>query len=561
MKAGDRAARGPRTQRHLAFEYFVCGWLGASATDTSGRQSMEFQVFGLGTTNDEVHVLIATQRTSRPPDGIELRSGRSSITLDREWRSVQTDLDSGVLWIAKLAIGDLQPGERRRVSLVDRTGTALADGTITAPPARSATRLTVLFGSCFDINSPWRYVTESAYQRLLSWAGDSPAVNFWLGDQVYVDAPWTKTIRARDSRSIIFDRYLASWGLTAQSGLAEAMASTTNYYLPDDHEFWNGYPHPSWFTLAWHTTKRMATQIWRYRDGTSTPHPSTQGEWGNAAGEAFMTFCTPDRNPAFTESVNPEQLQVLRFDRFVAVLANTRWHRTIRKTGKSAGFMRDDDMDRLLHVIETTEELLILALAKPLLGHLPHTGATRGKAEYDVPDYPRQYTALWRSLHTRARNDRPTLVLAGDVHRHSVRSGLDDKLLEIVSSPSSLLDALDKRRVVPRLRRAWSFMKHTVRSLEQTVLRRNSQQTPSSAGYPAFIGSDKWKSAQGMEHLLRPEDRSGLVGIKLELEEDERPKVEYRSVIADSEDPDTSDSSLATSSMNFEWTGTRWVVG
>lgn len=429
-------------------------------------------------------------------------------------RTRANDPEEFLHW-AKPTIEGLDPGTRYRAHLIDRRRLPVASAVITTAPAPDTDHLRLAAGSCFDVNGNHRGVLGRAYRKLVDPADPTPTYNLWLGDQVYVDAPWEEVLVTVRMRRIIFGRYLKTWGLDPEIPLDEtlhpALSSSTNWFLPDDHEFWNGYPKPSWLTLFGHTVRRAAVQVWRLRHPEVPTHPSAQGPWGSTAGEAFCLFASPLELDRFDEAGSPDQIQTIETDRVVVALVDTRWRRTIRKKVKGARFMDADDLTRLTELLRTDERLVCVALSKPIVGALPHVGLTRGKVEYGPEDYPEQYNELWRALTHRRRAGLPTVTIGGDVHHHAIRTALEDGLLEVVSSPLSLLKALDSDSPINRARSTWRSVRNglgTVWKGIKVAIRRTEnaltgrEEADESTAYPTFVDdSDAWETAYGTLHF------------------------------------------------------------
>ncbi|MEL6980989.1 MAG: hypothetical protein AAFO29_01050 [Actinomycetota bacterium] len=426
---------------------------------------------------------------------------------------------------AKPTIEGLEPGTRYRLRVLDEGTGELAEAVITTAPAANCDRFRLASGSCFDVNGQHAEVLEHAYDQL---AGPSdraapPTYNVWLGDQVYVDAPWLETTTTAKMRSIIFDRYLRTWGISERSSFQQAMRNTSNWFIPDDHEFWNGYPNPSWLTLFGHTARRFARQLYRLPK-PGPPHPAAQGKWGSTAGEAYALFASTLDFDEFDEDHSPPALQVIEGERAVVVLVDQRWHRTIRRFGLGAGFMRSEDLDQLLELLASEDRLVCLALSKPMIGHLPHRGVTQKKVEYGPEDYAGQYTALWQAMAERRRTNRPTLCVAGDVHHHAIRAADDAGLLEVVSSPLSMLEALNDDSPISRLRQAWipvrTGLRTTWRAIKSVARRGEEALRPDLTvdtrnAYPAFAADGTWRPEAGEALYEDPNEASGLATIDL----------------------------------------------
>lgn len=526
-------------------------------------------------------VCIVRDRKGRPRPrlGVHVTRGSAEVAVEDEidlasmWTSSQTSTE--MVWIAKTTIADLAPGTEYALELRDGTE-ALATALATTLPDRKADRFSLIVGSCFDIESKWAQILSAAYDKALPAPG-TPTYNLWVGDQVYVDAPWQDGWKMSDARDVIYGKYLRVWGVGPKgiddSALAQAMVRTSNWYLSDDHEFWNGYPHPSWLTMPVETTKRIVQQIWRRRPKGPDPHPSSQGPWGRVAGEAYCTFQSPARFGTFDESVSPPALQTIEIDGALVVLADTRWRRTISKTGERAGFMMQRDLDELTALLRSnTDRLVCLVLPKPLIGHLPHRGASRGKVEYGPEDYTAQYLELWSALTDRANVGAPTMTIGGDVHRHAVRRALDGALIEVVSSPMALLSALDDESKITRLRKlwrsvgaTWGKLKALARIGESKVRGEDTVVVDTSAElYPKLRPGEDWVAAVGdvpfVEGGAKRSALSGVAGIDFDLSTAGRPAVTIRNVIASNRSAPGTPQLQTVEPLTYRWNGTSWAA-
>ncbi|MBP7929462.1 MAG: hypothetical protein KAZ88_01625 [Acidimicrobiia bacterium] len=520
-----------------------------------------YNLVGLRATGDSIHLfatVLDQDPTERPPAVTVVFEGRP---LPVAWRRQPIGSPGDRLWWAKLEVSDLKAAAYYRAELVDAGLDVKASARVATLPADGSTPFQLVVGSCFDILGQHRNVLDDAYRVLSQEAPVDLSYNMWLGDQVYVDAPWSTSTRATDARRTIYDRYLRSWGLRTPSGLANAMSQSSNWYLPDDHEFWNGYPDPSWLTLFWHTFKRFVRQVWRALPPSKTlPHPASQGEWGKTAGEAYCVFASDLDFDTFDESVSPEGLQQVDFGGVVLVAVDTRWRRTIRKALDGAGFMLEDDLDALVALLDNEPRTVCLALSRPIIGFLPRQSVSPGPADGGPEQFPHQYTRLWKALARRARKGWPTLTVAGDVHRHAVRGALGGGLLEVVSSPTSLLDALDDRSWVTRMRNAADRFRVTVRNLELKLRRRKAATI--DFAYPDFgfniNDDDQWDGTAkaGTEFFLAGARRSGLAGVQFDTSDPARPVVTVRSVV----EPQKLPGDLVVATRQFSWrAGDGWV--
>ena len=506
----------------------------------------------MATTSSSITVrLLAATIGGQKPENLTLAVGGHDRSSPR-WRSFGPD-DKPV-WYAVETIGDLPPATRQRITLSDGR-VVLDESEATTLPVK-AERFGVMVGSCFDVELEEEQV-RWLYQELDDFDDDTPHINLWLGDQVYVDAPALGGIWPKNPRKVILGKYRKTWGLGRAgrhgSGLAYAMGRAGNWFIPDDHEFWNNYPHGS-FTLFGHSALRLGKQMGRYvydRVGSNTPrlpHPSSQGSWGRAAGAAYCVFQTDIDLVQFDESVNPLQRQVIDIGSMVLVLVDTRWHRTIRK-GDDGFFMPQAELEKLVDLLTNTERLVCVGLSRPIVGNLPHRGPVRDKVDYAPEDFPAQYRQLWAALNHRGAKGWPTLVLGGDVHNNSVRLAQDDTLLEVVSSPMGHLVSL-REGPVAKARRGWEGAKKVAKKLFDW---RAGRSAPPPEAFPV-IGSNgiEWEAEQGrtVSEVEKPD--TSLTAVTFDLTDESKPVVGVRSACYDNKGVPRPQQSV------FTWTGSGW---
>jgi hypothetical protein len=145
--------------------------------------------------------------------------------------------------VMELTLKVPRPGEVYRIHLPearDNSAQPVREGWIDMPslPAQLPPEgLSFLFASCF-----WRDddQTGGGYSGVVQdlVKKEKPAFKLLIGDQVYQDWPsaWPNNRSALD---LYNTRYEVYWGAR---GYQDVLRSTPNYFLCDDHEFWNDYP-------------------------------------------------------------------------------------------------------------------------------------------------------------------------------------------------------------------------------------------------------------------------------------------------------------------------------
>ena len=411
-----------------------------------------------------------------------------------------------------------------RASVVDRAGTSHEAACRVRPlPARLAAgeRLEVFAASCFDIDTDVHDELALAAERRDA-AFD---VKLFLGDQVYLDAPWwTYGLLARNApRTYALSEYWATWGKpggtrrdgTRRQGLGPLLRRGGNWFLPDDHELWNNWPHVSvtakhsWANIrnglvGWAARRRVARKVDAlrgrpvpaelrrsidYRKVFEPVRADEWGRWGRSAFELFNSFQTPlpvasgDGSGDFESSsgeagepkwlrrvdgwadADPAELtrknvamQEIRVDPVRIVLLDTRTRRTRSHRAVGAQFVDPETLAELFDLAgQESCEVLVLALAQPVLVRPAHLdrGDRAGKLAFDrgMQHYYTQFHEFWTGL-VAARRGRPTVLLGGDVHHSFVRSCAELGLVEICASPMSLVAGLGPTAPLRRVARS-----------------------------------------------------------------------------------------------------------
>jgi hypothetical protein len=102
--------------------------------------------------------------------------------------------------------------------------------------------LTIFLGSCYSYLHD-NGAVATAYGKLYWTHGIHPQINFWVGDQVYLDAPWHEyesRYSTDELRSKFTNRYHMTWTL-----MQSLHQSASNVFVADDHDFHNDYPRAS----------------------------------------------------------------------------------------------------------------------------------------------------------------------------------------------------------------------------------------------------------------------------------------------------------------------------
>ena len=186
------------------------------------------------------------------------------------------------------------------------------------------------------------------------------------------------------------------------------------------------------------------------------PNPWEWSTWSRAAYELFASFQTPapdgevsmgmgdesqTSGPALSES-----LQWVDVDTVRMIVLDTRTRRSRSAHDRRSAFVPAADLDALMERA-AGPDIVVLVLAQPVFKPPTDYRGLRKQlsafVDFDrgMENYRHQYPEFWRRLHE-ARAGRPTILLGGDVHYNELSLAPDLAMVQVVSSPMSLVEGL-----------------------------------------------------------------------------------------------------------------------
>jgi phosphodiesterase/alkaline phosphatase D-like protein len=279
----------------------------------------------------------------------------------------------------------------------------------------------VLLVSCFHQAEDRKGLAGTIASQLK--AVTKPHLTLLMGDQVYLDLPTLQDFP--DDLVWLAEKfendYTRNW--RGPLGYSQLLSTAPTLAVPDDHEYWNNYPHPSPFI------------------GTSLT-PAGRDRWQRAAQVLYEGFQLAYPN-ALGE---PVQLEVEPLSFFVADT------RSKRAEDRSCILPAEahQQMDDWVSTVIAKQQFGVFVAGQSLftqsIGHL--AGAV---VDYALPNYD-DYGRLIRCLQRLADAGRPTLCLTGDVHWGRVVAAMDIRtgrtaFTEIISSPTSLVTTIGRDQV------------------------------------------------------------------------------------------------------------------
>ena len=231
---------------------------------------------------------------------------------------------------------------------------------------------------------------------------DSPDLTFLTGDQVYLDVGFDlRSGVPREVRRRIAQDYARHW-----QGLSDVLTRGATYMLPDDHEWYNGFPDPD----------PKNPYLWALQD------PKVRKAWEETARQGIE---------------NVQQCPVVEVMEFTGDLSICFADlRSFRKP-KLGGIMQTKDLNRVIDWAKKLEAPGVLVSPQPLI-------VTTNPHEANLLDYTRDYCRLLAALGSTGHD---IVVMSGDVHYGrvvNVKLGTKGATLyEVVSSPLSNLTYLN----------------------------------------------------------------------------------------------------------------------
>lgn len=331
----------------------------------------------------------------------------------KDWRRAFT----GVYEFTKLKSGALlEPDTPYTIKVKANGEKAVELITRTLPAAVPATLdewFNVLLVSCFHQAEDRHGLAGIIVNGIR--ARHKPQLTLLLGDQVYLDLPTLQNFP--DDLAWLADKfeldYRRNWEGT--DGYAQVLAVAPHAAVPDDHEYWNNYPHAA--TFIPNTWKERGRQQWAEAaiamyEGFQLPAPAKLGEPAVIDVHPLSFFIADTRSrqhPEMKHALAPEALQQMET-----------WIKRVAEK-------------KMFGVFVAGQSLFV-----------EQPGRVMGQyGDYELPNY-HDFNRILQLIEKLAEAGRPLLCITGDVHWGRVLSARDrrsarEAIYEIISSPASLV--------------------------------------------------------------------------------------------------------------------------
>jgi hypothetical protein len=235
-----------------------------------------------------------------------------------------------------------------------------------------------------------------------------------LGDQVYLDLPTLRDFPSNRQRlAEKFEQdYVRNWtGIGGSDDYSSMLSMAPSASIPDDHEYWNNYPHPSPFIQNSYTALGRsewavaARALYQAFQANAAGWSSCPLELTVAPLSMFLADARSDRDEHRARTLNP-----------LALAALTRWGFSLRSKDVLGVFVSGQSL------FTTDSESL--------------AGAVGDWGMWDYGDCPDILAALMQA-------GNPCMLVTGDVHWGRIarcgQPGKGTQLCEVVVSPSALV--------------------------------------------------------------------------------------------------------------------------
>lgn len=331
-------------------------------------------------------------------------------------------LDPGTAYLVSVKASI--PGETASAALRTRT-------LISSIPSLLDGTFNVLLASCF-------YRPEDKTGQVGVFAGQlngalRPDLTLLLGDQVYLDLPTLANFP--DDAAALARRfegdYRANW--QGETGYSQLLTLAPTASVPDDHEYWNNFPHGSPFIQnSW-------TQ-------------SGRDNWTTAAAALYQAFQFSYEPKAYHHG-GPAELgdaSVITVEPLSFFMADGRSRRDPGRAAVLTARGREQLKQWVSEAIQK-RHIGIFVTGQSMLDS-PVGGLKGALAGYQLSNYG-DFSYVTHELGRFAEAGLPIIMITGDVHWGRVAAARDtrtgrESIFEIISSPTSLVSTVGKDQLI-----------------------------------------------------------------------------------------------------------------
>ena len=362
------------------------------------------------------------------PQPVSLSLNGQPQAIRQSWQ-IQPDLP-GLNWrmgVATVTLAVAQPGATYEIAIPEARNPEPFHWR-SLPDRVGDEGVSFLLSSCFWRDNDREGTYAAGVRELVKrWR---PAFRLLAGDQIYADWPSDKTpnVGKHAEVALYAKRYEEYWG---DAAYRESLLASPNYFVCDDHEFWNDYPEK----------QLHLSRTW----------PAVRGAYARAAQllyERFQQCLNPGGNPWYSFSIGTVSFFV----------TDSRSQRDFFDARKACHFLPARQWADLEKWAAALRGPGVLVLGQPLY---QKDGDWR---DHSLSNFADDYARLWKvienSLRGKNRSATPhdILVLSGDIHtgryavgRHA-NLNAPEGVPELIASPAAMIDPGSKKPEEPPYR-------------------------------------------------------------------------------------------------------------
>lgn len=269
----------------------------------------------------------------------------------------------------------------------------------------------ILLCSCYHQAEDRQALVSQSYLNIP--VSERQDLSLFMGDQVYLDLPTLNNYP--DDQAKLAERfqhyYRNNW--TTYLGIDSLLKNAPAVFCPDDHEYWNNFPHRS----------PIVQNSWK---------TESQNRWKTAADDGYDAF-------QMTEPFQRGDCTEIDIDPLSIIILDQRSH---RKADRSSA-LGPEGLKQLNDWVDRTikdQKIGAVVTGQSLLD-IPVSAFKGAIADWTLSNYG-DFESVVKALDRLADAGRPVLLLTGDVHWGRVtkiRKNGQTRFIEIICSPLSLV--------------------------------------------------------------------------------------------------------------------------
>ena len=248
------------------------------------------------------------------PGTVVVRRQGQVISTTQQWRPKTAPADlARQVGVLTVRLTKPAPGQDFEVSIAELAGRPPLLWQ-TMPTTIGPNGASLFLSSCFWQNDDKEGYYRTAVQAILAQEKQpKPAFKLLIGDQLYLD--WPSSLDFDSAGKNTAQRYEQYWG---DEAYRDVLLATPNFFLCDDHEYWNDFPDKqiqlerTWTQKSRDEYTAAANQFYEAFQAANNGEPHRWFQINISPVSFFVTDTRSDRTPA--NDPNPHFMGSKQFD-------------------------------------------------------------------------------------------------------------------------------------------------------------------------------------------------------------------------------------------------------